>query len=147
MGAPWLVGRLYVDTDGRREEVADWIRSLGLDPTNMDLRIAVTQRGAQYELHLSEYVLDTDGRKQIDHAVDQPYRRPVVVPIESETWPAWLAGVDDILTPQTPAYVHDIFDAFLTGRPLNFWHGKVPEDVQRRLDEAVASGRLGTVKS
>jgi hypothetical protein len=45
----------------------------------------------------------------------------------------------------TPAYVHHLLDAFLTGQPLHFRRDPVPLDVQRRLEHAVASGQMGTV--
>lgn len=45
----------------------------------------------------------------------------------------------------TPAYVHHLLDAFLGGTPLDFHGDRPPADVQHRLDEAVAAGRLPAV--
>lgn len=42
----------------------------------------------------------------------------------------------------TPAYVHALLDAFLTGEPLNFGKADVPADVQARLTEALNAGVL-----
>lgn len=44
-----------------------------------------------------------------------------------------------------PAYVLHLLDAFLTGQPLNFHSDPVPREVQERLEQAVATGQMGTV--
>lgn len=48
--------------------------------------------------------------------------------------------------PPTPAYVHRLLDAFLSGQPLNFGTEHPPQDVQDRLTAAVQQGQLGTVE-
>jgi len=48
---------------------------------------------------------------------------------------------------KAPPYAHRLLDALLTGRPLDFGKEKVPADIVERLDEAVKSGVLGTVRA
>lgn len=43
-------------------------------------------------------------------------------------------------------YVHVLLDALLDGKPLDFGGNPVPHDVQERLTEAVADGRLKAVE-
>lgn len=43
---------------------------------------------------------------------------------------------------RVPEYIHKILDAFLDGEPLDFSGTHVPIEVQARLMEAVASGKL-----
>ena len=47
--AGWLVGRAGPDdlTPDRRHEVMTWLESLGVDPTNMALQLAVTHTLAE----------------------------------------------------------------------------------------------------
>jgi len=89
-----LVGRATRnDFDAPRiNEMTDWLRSLGIDPTNIALLAAVVQSGDRYELHLTEYLRDEQGQRFLDLAADQLAARPVVVPVEKDSWPAWLAG-------------------------------------------------------
>lgn len=102
----WLVGRARQDDlyrpgpDGttdtsRADEMVEWIRQFGIDPTNIaTVAVLSHDNDGQHHLHLSEYVLDEHGRKQIDLAADELYRRPVVVPVEPDSWPNWLNGLN-----------------------------------------------------
>jgi hypothetical protein len=45
----------------------------------------------------------------------------------------------------TPPYVYDLVRALTTGEPLNFQAHKVPESVQKTLEQAVKDGKLGFV--
>lgn len=106
MSGYWFLGRagrddLYrVGPDGqtdssRADELVEWMRRLGVDPANISLDAVLTHDDAlQHYLHLSEYVVDDKGRKQIDYAADAVYRRPVVVPVEPGSWPRWLHGLN-----------------------------------------------------
>lgn len=46
---------------------------------------------------------------------------------------------------ETPAYVHDLLDAYLSGEPLDFRTHPVPPDVQARLTAALDAGTLTPV--
>jgi hypothetical protein len=91
----WLIGRATPGdhTPARRAEMGAWLRSLGVDPTNMALYAAIEQRGEQYLLHLAELVL-RDGRPFLNVAVDEIERRAVTVPVERDSWPTWLTGLN-----------------------------------------------------
>ena len=88
----WTVARLsWADLSVKdRVTCMEWISGLGQDPTNCMLPFVVTQdeRDRSYQLHLSRYVLDEHGKKQIDHAADHMWTEPVVIPIAE--LPAWL---------------------------------------------------------
>jgi len=88
----WLVARLNWARLSQEDRGAciDWITGLGQDPTNCRIEFAVSQdeRDRSYRLHLSRFVLDAEGKKQIDHALDDMWAEPVVIPISE--LPAWL---------------------------------------------------------
>lgn len=44
-----------------------------------------------YRLHLSRFVLNDKGEKQVDHAIDEIWSEPVVIPLEE--LPEWLLPV------------------------------------------------------
>lgn len=96
---PWFVGRATgsdFDGMGRMVEMVEWIRSLGVDPTNIALNVLVVDRAGQYELHLTEHVLDAAGQKAIDLATDTVVSHPVIVPVEKDSWPTWLTGLNSL---------------------------------------------------
>lgn len=88
----WIVARLsWTDLSVEdRATCLDWIAGLGQDPTVCALKFVVTQdeRDLTYQLHLSRYVLDAAGKKVIDHALDDMWTEPVVLPIAEP--PPWL---------------------------------------------------------
>lgn len=92
----WLVGRVGPDDfrqPGRLEEMREWLRSLDVDPTNMALHAVVArQRDGQYVLHLTENVRG-EGGVQFDVAADRVVSLPVRIPVEKDSWPAWLTGM------------------------------------------------------
>lgn len=76
---------------GQWNEMSAWIRTLGHDPTNVIPRAVVVQsRAGEYELHLSEFVLGEAGQRQLDLAAGHPYSRPLVIPVEKDSWPYWM---------------------------------------------------------
>lgn len=99
-GSPWLVGRFpqpepAADDDKflqRGDELGDWIRRLGLDPSNMLACCAVVEVDGRFELHLSERLLE-DGRPRVDLARGIAASKPVVVNVEHGSWPSWLTGL------------------------------------------------------
>ncbi len=46
--------------------------------------------------------------------------------------------------PATPAYVHRLLDAYLTGEPLDFAGTAVPADVRARLEQVMSEAKTGT---
>lgn len=93
----WMIGRVKhgETTPGQINEIADWLRTLDLDPNRFMACAAIVQHGTQHELHLSERVLDERGAPQWDHAYDKAYTRPVVVLVDEGSWPAWLTGLNN----------------------------------------------------
>lgn len=91
----WLVGR-FEPGDlpwSQAEEMAAWIRSLGLDPTDIALRAAVVQGKDLHELHLVRYLRNADGCMYLNAAVNEPASESVIVVVEKDSWPQWLTGL------------------------------------------------------
>ena len=88
----WIVARMsWADLSAEDKATClDWIAGLGQDPTDCMLPFVVTQdeHDRSYQLHLSRYVRDAAGKKVIDHAIDDMWTEPVVIPIPEP--PPWL---------------------------------------------------------
>lgn len=69
------------------DQLSAWLRNLRID--NVDIRaLAIVRRGEGYELHLSEFVLNDRGAKQLDLALGEPVTRPRVIQLGTvPTWP------------------------------------------------------------
>ena len=91
----WLVGRFEPGDVAwsKVEELAAWIRSLGIDPTDVALRAAVVQVKDGFELHLMRHVLNADGRPFLNAALDDVVMESVIVAVEKDSWPGWLTGM------------------------------------------------------
>lgn len=93
----WLVGRAGPDDfrePGRLDEMRAWLSWIGVDPTDMALCVAITHEpGVGYTLHLSQHIRSESGGIQLDIAADQVASVPVRVPVERDSWPAWLTGL------------------------------------------------------
>jgi hypothetical protein len=100
-GENWKPGD-PVDTS-RLDEMAEWIRSLGGDLDHIAMPGGVGAAAAliayddagQYQLHLSQHVLDEVGRPQLDYCSGNVVTRPVVLPIADGSWPNWIADCDN----------------------------------------------------
>lgn len=106
MSSLWRVARVDVHrlTPEQRAEVCAWVGSLGVDVNQLTPRLAVSQDDTDrsYRLHLSRYVLDEHGRKQVDHAEQRVHSAPLVIPVDADSWPQWLpqAGHEQATTPE-----------------------------------------------
>ncbi|HCT81751.1 MAG TPA: hypothetical protein DGT23_35260 [Micromonosporaceae bacterium] len=91
----WLVGRFEPGNIewSKVEEFAAWLRSLGIDPTDVALRAAVVQGKDGFELHLMRHVRDAEGSSFINAALDDVVMESVIVPVEADSWPVWLRGM------------------------------------------------------
>lgn len=79
----------------RRESLVEWVRSLGVNPD--DIRpVAVVRDGEHgYELHLSLYVRDENGKLTVDVAADNVVSEPMVIELGTEQfWPRWIGAVE-----------------------------------------------------
>lgn len=72
----------------RREAVTEWVRSLGIEPKDCAARAAIVAAESGWELHLSRYVRNDEGKIRVDRAREEAVTEPVIVPIGTErNWP------------------------------------------------------------
>lgn len=75
----------------KRDEVKGWVRRMGVDLASVTPRLKIELTPQGFRLHLSQYVLNENGRKILDHAEDRAVTRPLVIELGRErTWPEWL---------------------------------------------------------
>jgi hypothetical protein len=75
----------------RREELVNWIASLGVDINDALPVGLVVMAEREYELHLTRYIRDEQGRMRLDRAAERAVTEPLVIGLgTSKSWPAWL---------------------------------------------------------
>lgn len=76
----------------RYEELIEWVRSLGIDPSNVRAQGVIIPGEQGYNLHLSEFVRDEQGKLILDQAFNEVVSKPLVIDLGPEkTWPGWLS--------------------------------------------------------
>ena len=83
--------------------VADWLTALGVVPKHVRTFGVVVRAASSYELHLSQFVLNEQGKKRIDLARNEVVTTPLVVDLgPTRCWPACLdaLAVDEMHAPR-----------------------------------------------
>jgi hypothetical protein len=79
--------------DDCREEIAAWVKSLGVDPNDVLPSLVIRMGKSTYELHLSRFVRSEQGRIRFDEALERPVSEPLIVDLgTAKSWPRWLGG-------------------------------------------------------
>lgn len=80
--------------DLHRAELCDWLTGLGVDPATVRPEFVIRKGEREYELHLTEFVLNENGRRFLDLVTEEIVTKPLVVPLgTSETWPRVFAAI------------------------------------------------------
>lgn len=75
----------------RRQELCDWIRSLGVRPEDIRPSLLIEHGDTSYVLHLSRFVRNDDGRMVLDRAANDVQSEPLVIDLgTAKSWPSWL---------------------------------------------------------
>lgn len=86
---PMVIDTVPIRED-RREELLDWVKSVGGDPHEVLPTIAIRTGSTEYELHLSRF-RRLDGKIWYDEAQRKPVTEPVIILLgATPTWPSWL---------------------------------------------------------
>jgi hypothetical protein len=76
----------------RIEEIQEWVKQLGVNPSDVRPKIVIDMGEQGYRLHLSRFVRNSAGRRILDIALGEVVSEPLVIDLGTEqTWPAWLA--------------------------------------------------------
>jgi hypothetical protein len=90
-GRSFISDTVRVDTsrfsEAERKASISWIRSLGWEPNDLRAVFALVNRHGEWELHLSRFLPDSDGRPRwLDVAHQDLVSAPEVVSLGSSPW-------------------------------------------------------------
>jgi len=75
----------------RVTEAIEWVRSLGVEPNDVQPKGVILLHKGRYQLHLRQIVRNEEGHARIDYVVDELVTTPLVVDLGSEkNWPTCL---------------------------------------------------------
>lgn len=75
----------------RREYIAEWVKSLGVEPNDVRGKGVIVMGERGYELHLSKFVCNERGGHIFDRATNDSVSQPLIIDLGTDLcWPAWL---------------------------------------------------------
>lgn len=75
----------------RREELVNWVASLGVNINDVAPVGLIASGEREYELHLTRYIRSDRGGIRLDRAAERAVTEPLIVSLgTSKSWPAWL---------------------------------------------------------
>jgi hypothetical protein len=85
----------------RIEEMQEWVKQLGVDPSDVRPVILIDMGEQSYRLHLSKFVRNGNGKRRLDLALNEVVTEPLIVDLgQSPCWPAWLNDPPEAYIPR-----------------------------------------------